>query len=80
MRASGVSAINCRFIAASFVEQENLRVADKGAAHRDALALAARELRGLAIEQILEMEDPRHFRDCGSLLLAGHAANLHAEA
>src|SRR5690606_29016740 len=41
------------------VEKEDLRVADDGAAHGDALALAARKLLGQAIEQVLEAEDAR---------------------
>ena len=38
------------------VEQERLRLADDRAAHRDALALAAGELRRLAVEQVGEAE------------------------
>jgi hypothetical protein len=33
------------------VEQEHLRIAHDGAAHRDALALAAGQLPGIAVEQ-----------------------------
>ena len=39
------------------VEQEDLRIADDGAAHGDALALAAGELARIAVEQLLEAED-----------------------
>jgi hypothetical protein len=39
------------------VEQEHLRVAHDGAAHGDALALAAGELARLAVEQRREAED-----------------------
>jgi hypothetical protein len=39
------------------VEQEHLGIAHDGAAHRDALALAARELLGLAVEQLGDVED-----------------------
>ena len=39
------------------VEQEHLRVAHDGAAHGDALALAARELARLALQELLEAED-----------------------
>ena len=39
------------------VEQEHLRVAHDGAAHGDALALAARELARIAVEQRVEPED-----------------------
>ena len=38
------------------VEQEHLRVAHDGAADGDALALAAGELRRLAVEQLLELQ------------------------
>ena len=39
------------------VEQEHLRVADDGAADRDALPLAAREFLRMPVEQRLELED-----------------------
>ena len=39
------------------VEQEHLRVAHDGAAHGDALALAAGELARIAVEQRREAED-----------------------
>ena len=39
------------------VEQEHLRVAHDGAAHGDALALAAGELARIAVEQRAEAED-----------------------
>ena len=39
------------------VEQEHLRIAHDGAAHGDALALAAGELARIAVEQRLEAED-----------------------
>ena len=38
------------------VHQERLRLAHDRAAHRDALPLAARELRRLAVEQLVEAE------------------------
>ena len=41
------------------VEEEDLRVADDGAAHGDALALAAGELLRVAVEQMAEVEDRR---------------------
>ena len=41
------------------VHQERRRLAHDGPAHRDALALAARELAGLAVEVRLELEDRR---------------------
>ncbi len=58
-----------------FVEQEGRRLAHDGAADRDALALTARELTGLAFEIVGEVEDPRgllHFLldDVGAL--SGH--------
>ena len=42
------------------VHQEDARHADDRAAHRDALALAAGQLAGLALEVVLEPEHPRH--------------------
>ena len=39
------------------VEQEDLRLAHDGPAHGDALALAARQLRGPAVEKLAQMQD-----------------------
>ena len=36
-----------------FVKQEHLRIADNGAAHGNALALATRKLAGIAIKQVI---------------------------
>ena len=44
------------------VHQEGLRLADDRPAHRDALPLAARELRGLAVEEILRARAARRPR------------------
>ena len=41
------------------VEQEDFRVADDGTADGDALALTARHVLGLAVEQLLDLQDPR---------------------
>ena len=41
------------------VEEEDLGIAHDGAADGDALALAAGELRGLALQQLLDLERPR---------------------
>ena len=41
------------------VHEERLRLAHDRAAHRDALALAARERARLALQERLEPEDPR---------------------
>ena len=41
------------------VHQEGLRLAHDRAAHRDALALAARERARLALEELLDLEDVR---------------------
>ena len=48
------------------VEQEHLRVAHDGAAHRDALALAAGQLLRLAVDQLDDVEHARGFVDRGS--------------
>ena len=47
------------------VEQKHLRLADDGAAHGDALALATGKFARLAVEQFIEAED---FRRLGNLL------------
>ena len=53
------------------VDQERLRLPHDRAAHGDALALAAREVRGLALEELRESEelrdlvDPRAISDFG---------------
>ena len=62
------------------VHQEGLRLAHHRAAHRDALALAAGERAGLAVEQRLEAERLRDLVD--ALLAHGlrHLAQLQAEA
>ncbi len=41
------------------VEEEHLRIAHDGAAHGDALALAAGELARIALEQLFEAQDAR---------------------
>src|SRR5207249_271707 len=58
------------------VHQERLRRADARAAHRAALALAARELRGLAPELAAEPEDPRRLLDAAADLVLGRLAHL----
>ena len=45
------------------VHQEHLGVADDRAPHRDALALAAGQVGGLAVEMLLEVEDLRGLGD-----------------
>ena len=47
------------------VEQEDLGLADDRPADGDALALAARELRWLLLEMLLELQDPRCLADLG---------------
>jgi hypothetical protein len=59
---------------------ESGSVADDGAAERDALALAAGERVGLALEQRLEPEHGGRGLDASPDLLAGHAAALQAES
>jgi hypothetical protein len=66
-------------VAERLVEQEEQGIAHQGAAHRDPLALAAGELRRLALEQAVDLQqcgDPRHRL---VLLRLGHAAAFHAE-
>ena len=46
-----------------FVEQKHFRVTDDGAAHRHPLALATRQLLGLAVDQIGNVEHAGGFSD-----------------
>ena len=61
------------------IKQEQFRVAHQRAAHRDALALAAGELSGLAVEQRLDLQQRGDPLDGFVLLSPRHAAALHAE-
>jgi hypothetical protein len=54
-------------------------LAHHGASHRDALALAAGELAGLALEEIVEAEDLRDLVHAPGDLLLGRLAHLEAE-
>ena len=58
------------------VHQERGGRAHDRAAHRDALALAAGELGGLAVEVLGQAEDPRRLLDLRRALLLGHLAQL----
>ena len=60
------------------VEQEHFRLPHDGAAHRDALALAARELPRLAVQHRADFENARGFLDAGLDLGLGHAAVAQA--
>ena len=62
------------------VEQEHLRVAHDGAADGDALALAAGELRRLAVEQVLDLQDfARASRTLASISALGGLRQLQPE-
>ena len=61
------------------VEQEHLGMADDGASDRDALALAARELARLALEQLLDAEDLGRLVDAFGDLGLGELAHLEPE-
>jgi hypothetical protein len=61
------------------VHQERLRLADHRPAHRDALALSAGELRGLAVQQRLEPEDLRRLSDALAELGLRRPAELQPE-
>ena len=65
-------------IGQGLVEQKHFRLPHDGAAHRDALALAAGQLPGLAFEHGAELEDPRGLLDAGLDLGLGHAAVAQA--
>ena len=62
------------------VHEERRRVAHDGAAHGHALALATRQVRGLAVEVLLEVEDARGLLDLLVDLLLGHLGELEREA
>ena len=62
------------------VHEEGRRLADDRAAHGDALALAAGEVAGLAVEVLLEVEDPGGLVDAAVDLLLAAAAELEREA
>ena len=62
------------------VEQEHLRVAHDGAAHGDALALAARQLPGIALEQRGQRQDFRSALDAGRDFIRACAAQLERKA
>ena len=60
------------------VEQERLRLAHDGAAHGDALALAAGELARLALEEVADGEQLGRLGDAPLDLGLGHAAVAQA--
>src|SRR5207245_1322743 len=62
-----------------FVEQERLRLSHDRASHRDALALAARELARIAPQVFLQAEDQRRLLDAQARLLARFAGEPQAE-
>ena len=61
-----------------FVEEEDRGFAHDGAAHRDALALTARELTGTALEKVPEFEHLRRLFDAAADFLLRNAADLEA--
>jgi hypothetical protein len=61
------------------VEQEHLGLLDDGPPDGDALALPARELRGLAVEIGLQLQDARGLRDARIAVGGGQAVDPHAE-
>jgi hypothetical protein len=62
------------------VEEENLGLADDGAAHGYALSLAARKLLGLAVEELLDVEDAGRLLDADVDLRLGKLADLESES
>ena len=62
------------------VHQERRRIAHDRAAHRDALALAAGQVRGLAVEVVLQLEDLRRLLDLGRDLALADLRQLEREA
>ena len=61
------------------VEQEHLRLAYDGAADGNALTLTARELAGLAVEQLLQLQDLGRTHHLGVALGLGHASETQRE-
>ncbi|EGE58067.1 hypothetical protein RHECNPAF_35000121 [Rhizobium etli CNPAF512] len=62
------------------VEEEDLRLAHQRAADRDALALAARELARLAIEEVFDLQESGGVAHCLVALWRRHLPHLQAEA
>ena len=62
------------------VEQEDLRLLDDGAPDGDALGLAAGQLLGQAVEQVLDFQEGRDPANAGFDLVAGAVRQTHAEA
>ena len=56
-----------------------MRLGDDGAAERDALLLPARELRGLALEELFQAEDAGGALEALVALGARHVAHLEPE-
>jgi hypothetical protein len=61
------------------VEQEQVRLLDQRASDRDPLALATRHLRGLALQQRLDLEHPRRVGDPAVDFVRGNAGVPEAE-
>ena len=61
------------------VHEAHRRLGDDGATERDALLLAARELRGLAVEQLAEAQEIGGALQARSSLVGGHTAHLQPE-
>jgi hypothetical protein len=59
--------------------REHRRLADDRAAHRDALALAAGQLRGLAAQMLAQPQHARRVLDLGADLLLGAMSQLQRE-
>ena len=62
------------------VQEEHVRPAREGARERDALALAAREPEGLAVEEGLAAREPRRLGDALGHLAPAHPPRGEAEA
>ena len=62
------------------VHEEHLRVPDDRAAHGHALPLAAGEGLGLAVQELLEVEEPGRLLHTSAALVRGDARDLQGEA
>ena len=63
-----------------FVHQEHLRLAHDRTAHRHALTLPTGEVRRLAVEEFVEVEDPSRFLDAPAPVLLLHLLHLEVKA
>ncbi len=79
-RCSHPHAELCVEVRERLVHEKRLRLANDRPAHGDPLALAARELRGLALQELVEAQQDRDLVDASANLRLRHSANLEPVA